>query len=985
MLGGQRKGGQRAGGGVRSIVCSTARRGVVSMLALASFCFLIGASPNAAGASAGSASGQSAAAAAKQEGSEPRAEPTGLPSYFDACTVFSPDLIGAAIGKTLTLRDTLGPEGFEAAACSYLGPFSASGQLSVDVRAFTRASVEGSGSDFSVDGAFVGDFPIDPASAVDVALGDHAQFGHESGTDQISELTVRAGDIRLIVGVASDPGAEQATATAAAEAMLQILTSTPPAADPVLADGSLSPAASSYVFGDGREFDVHASVGSNRNAVLAELDGAVTSGRNVYFNGDEPSELDLRRYALSTHGADRIAVLEFAGPLGLRTTWDKVPISQRIEVIFTPPGSGTAIAVAIEPDGSGAVVTDPGGAATISAAAPVLITGNWAALVIPGSLGIGADWSVKATVRMESATPLSPGTARTGWALETVPVTVGALTGEAGSSVPVDNASILKGFAPGSTSAAGGLVTTGPLPTPTITSVAFDARDGQRKLAVTFDRPLKILPAGVSPASVDLVVNVELAPPGGLSSAPPLTIAWNLMTDATGADRVSATASVRDASGLLATVPLTAAGPVVTIDLAQSTPTTTPPPAPTTTTSPDTTVAIRIPTLKLGGRTQKFRLNIVLSADQCLCPTGAPAGYDASGLMRDSLSVIISGDAIALTRKSTGSTAVGALDPATGHFEASNATEFWSGTLDNGLNGEYAVVGPTSAAPASRTPASVFSTRMQSPATTAGTGAGGWSSLLDPLNQAANAASGGGAPGAPGPAVVASPCGPTETYQVYAGGGEYITTTQPPPFFLPDQSFNQNNYMSNYDFGSAVSGRWPPPGCGGGQGIRATTGATTALPVARHGRTRIATSEQTESAPLTLADVAENWTLRATTFIEQSASGAFVDQSQFSATTRLDLLTTFTPIAVPSSPTTVPTGSTTVTTNSTATSNGTASTPSAAEPTTTSPSGPSTASTSTAPSSSGSGSGSTVVAIVVIVVAAGTAIAIGLSRRRRKH
>ncbi|MEO7371446.1 MAG: hypothetical protein ABIZ69_11310 [Ilumatobacteraceae bacterium] len=78
-------------------------------------------------------------------------------------------------------------------------------------------------------------------------------------------------------------------------------------------------------------------------------------------------------------------------------------------------------------------------------------------------------------------------------------------------------------------------------------------------------------------------------------------------------------------------------------------------------------------------------------------------------------------------------------------------------------------------------------------------GGGGRSGLLVPLDDAASAASGRGAT-TPGPKVVASPCGPTVTHQVYACGGQYLATTQPPPFFLPDQSFNQNNYTSNHDF-----------------------------------------------------------------------------------------------------------------------------------------------------------------------------------------
>ena len=897
--------------------------------------------------------------------------PTGLPSYFDACAVFSPEAIGAAIGQTLTLRDTLGPEGFEAASCAYLGPFSALGQLSIDVRAFTRASVEGAGSDYSVDGAFVGDFPIDPASAVDVVLGDRAQFGHEVGTDQISELTVRDGDVRLIVGVAGDPTGGQATAIAAAAAMLQILTTTPPPPDPVLADGSLSPAVSSYVFGDGREFDVRARVGANRNAVLAELDGPVTSGRSVYFNGDVPPELDLRRYALSSHGADRIAVLEFAGPLGVRTTWNDVPIAQRIEVIFTPPAGGTAVGVAIEPDGSGAVVTDPGGAASISGVAPVLITGNWAALVIPGSLGVGADWSVTATVRMESATPLSTGSDRTGWALETVPVSVGALTGEAGSSVVVGNASILDGLAAGSPSGAGALVIPSPLPTPTITSVSFDATGGHRTLSVTFDRPLTVLPAGVDPASIGLLVRLELAPPGALSSAPPLSIGWNLMTDASGADVVPASASVSSSGGIVASVPLTASGSVVTIELDRSTPVASTPPPPTTA-SPDTTVPAGVPTLMLGGPTQKLRLNVVLSADQCLCPTGAPEGYDPTGLVRDSVSVIVSGAAIAITRQSTGSTAVGAVDPATGDFEASNATEFWSGTLDSGLIGEYAVVGPAPAAAGLRITTAV-----------ARRSGGGWGSVLDPLNDAANAASGGGAPAAPGPQVIASPCGPTVTYRLYGAGGQYIkTTTEPPGFYLPDQSFNQNDYASNYDFGSAVSGRWPPPGCGGGLGIRATAGASEGLPVIRSEPSPMAPSEQTEALPPTLADVSGNWTLRATTFIEQSTGGVLLDQSQFSATIRLDRLTTFSPVGAPNTATTAPGDSPPTASTDTASTAVTASAPSTAASATVSPD----ASSSPARSSSDSDGGRTGVVIIVlaVVVVAGIGVA-AMKRRRRPH
>lgn len=179
-------------------------------------------------------------------------------------------------------------------------------------------------------------------------------------------------------------------------------------------------------------------------------------------------------------------------------------------MIFRPPTGGPGVAVAIQPNRSGAVVSDPDGAATVTSAAPVVITGNWAALVIPAALGIGPDWSASAVVRIESATPMPGGSNLTGWVLVTSPVSVGSLTGEVTGSLTIGPPMVLHRSVRGASSATAGLIARPKIAGPTITSTKLDATSGHRLLTIDFDRP-PVLPVGDGTITSDTyLITIEL-------------------------------------------------------------------------------------------------------------------------------------------------------------------------------------------------------------------------------------------------------------------------------------------------------------------------------------------------------------------------------------------------------------------------------------------------------------------------------------------
>ena len=868
-----------------------------------------------------------------------------MPSFFDGCGLLTADEVSQASGLPFVLSETLGPEGSEAATCAYRSD-GGNTQYSLQLLVYTAASTAGAGVDFAVDDNFLGDQPFDTGQATDVPnVGDSARFGQPvGGSDQTGVLVAKSGEVRIVLTVTGQDG--QALATAVATRLFQLLASSPPPPDLPPAPNSLTVPAAPYQFGDGRSLPV-TDISTNPTAVLTEISGDTVTGRNVYFNGYVPPEMDLRDFAISNVGEDRMAVLQFAAPLAMRTSWNGSPVQHRIEVVLRPPAGDGAHAVEIGPDGTGSIIADPDGSRSPAGAAAVLLTGNWATLIIPKSLGIGADWTAQAVVRID-LTPPPEASSVTGWELVTSPVTIGSLTGEQASQITMPEPVVIAGFTRGTGTQVRDLYRQNDVSSPKVVGVTLDASSGHRQITVTFDRPPSLDGLGDANTLGTFQIELRLAPPGALGAGPPITVRWGLTRNATGAVDTPDTASFTGQDGAFGgTLPVTLDGATLHIDLGDAA-SAAAAPSPTSTVPSTATTPTSRPTIELGGATRRFRLNVDLTPDQCLCQAGVPADFDPSSITHESVEVVVSGTAIALTRQSTGTTAVGAVDPETGAFEASNDTEFWSGRLDGGLDGSYARLAG---------PASSLRGLAARPARAEG---GGWTGFLNDVAKEATRNPGG----SPAPALPDQPCGPMETYQIYAGNGVYITIKRPPPFALPDpnQGFDQNNYDSNYDFGRSLSGRWPPPGCSGASGLRRDT-------LQSHRADDPAVSDQR----LTLGDFAGNWVVGVSSRLDIAKSSALVTAVQFSPDVRADQLTTFSPVESSTPATTAPTSSTAPTAVNQSTP------PATLEPVA-APTGTATVAGSTSKSSSSS-TGVIVVIIVVIAAAAGAAIVI--TRRKR--
>ena len=880
----------------------------------------------------------------------------GLPSYFDGCSLLSADQVTQATGVAFVLSDTLGPEGSEAATCAYQSN-APGAQASLHLLVYTAASTAGAGVDFSNDANFLGDQPLDPSRATDVpGVGDSARFGPPAdGGDQSGVLVAKSGDVRVVLTASGQPDGGQALATAVAKRLLQLLASSPPPPDAQPAPNSLTPELSSYQFGDGRSIAI-TDVAANPTAVLTELSGDTVTGRNVYFNGFVPPEMDLRDFALSNVGDGRMAVLQFAAPLTIRTTWNGNAVQHSIDIVLRPPTGTGAVALEIAPNGTGVMITDPDGARQAAGPAPVLITGNWAAFVVPKSLGVGADWTAQAVVHIGSTAPIS-GSTVTGWVLATTPTTVGALTGEPPGQLTMGVPVVIGGFKAGTGASAADLYSPADANSPRVVAVSLDATAGHRQITVTFDRPPSLDGLGDPGTQGSFQLELRLSPPGALGAGPPIYVRWSLSRNASGQVSTPDTAIISpQGGGFGGTAPVTFDGSTMHINLGAA-PLEPATPPPTTTTPAPNAAAASLPAVALGGATRRFRLNVDLTPDQCLCASGNPPDFVPGTIAHESVEVVISGTAIALTRQSTGTTAVGAVDPMTGEFEASNSTEFWSGRLAGGLDGSYA-----------RLAGSTASLRglAARPARAEG---GGWNTILGDI-----AAEAGKNPnGTAAPVQPTTPCGPLETYQIYAGHGVYITTTRPPPFALPDpsQGFDQNNYQNNLDFGRALSGRWPPPGCRGASGFQRsalqsgnvgrTTGGSKSISAAR----RVDESNRAVS----IADFAGNWFVGASTRLDVAKNASLITAVQFTPDVRADQLGTFSPLESSSSPTT--------STPTEATSPSSSSSPSSA-PTAAPPGTP----TVTSATSHGSNSNSGLIVVIVVVVIAALA-AVKMTRRKR--
>ena len=861
----------------------------------------------------GLAPAASTTAAAAATGALAAAPATGaLPSYFDGCAYFTPDDVREVTGVTVQRRTdgAPGPQDAAAAACTYAG---VGAELSVSMTIWTKTSADEAGLDFGDLAGFTGDYPVDLSAKTPAAgVGDEAWYAPQSDGGLERALLARHGEVRLLL-LGAGPSVDATDGLGRiASRILAHLDDNPPPPDPLPVAGSLKPIVPRYQFGNGRALFVDPN---GTTASLRALVGTKITGRRVFFNGDVPDELDLRALSVVDVAGTTTAVLQFASPLTTRTTFSDAPVEHRIMVVLRSP-TGDTLGVAIGPDGKGVALRDPLGTATATGPAAVLFSGNWAVLDIPASFGVTSDWSVQAVVRIDAPGGFPYGRTLTGWQLTTVPVTVGSLRGDKASviSLPADGASVP--VLPSAAALGDDRSTTlAPIAIPAqmaARSVALDTAGGHRRLVVTFAAP----PvgggtfAGTNDPRVSITIN--LAPTGPLSPGAPVELIWTLPA----AGKTADPATVRgQAGGSLGVVPVTVSGETARFDLDAYAPNA--PSTPATT----TTVPSAQPHGTLGVDTIRFREEVLLGADGCICPDGQPAPT-ATASERDVLEIQLAGPALTITRHSNGSTAVGAIDSRTGQFVASNATEHWSGTLttNGGMIGRYAHL-VTSAQ------GNGLAFQATDPSNPFG--------FLNPLNGINNQANrpGGGTPASPN-----DPCWKIINQTVYIGRGRMLVFQGGVPrTILPPTAlgFDQNAFASTWDYQQWLnSQRWPDGGCN--QSASTTTGQRNGTLLADRPAANPAVAASpilaaTNPGPLPgLTDLTDTWSLSLDLAISDSTTGNVLAR-QTTPSVQLRLLGALAPTTSTTSgstPTTSTAGSqpaTTVAASTTSTSHGSSS------------------------------------------------------------
>ena len=739
-----------------------------------------------------------------------------------------------------------GPLDAAAAACSYTAVV-----FTIGLTMWTTTSAEEAGLDFADLSGFTGDFPLELATKRPVAgVGDEAWSALLSGGGTQHALLVRQGDLRLLLLGGSPDGDSTDQLAQLADRVLERFAQNPPPPDPTPTAASLAPPVPRYQFGNGRALFVDPN---GKTASLNAVVGTKITGRRVFFNGNVPDELDLRALSVVDVAGTTTAVLQFSAPLTVRTTYDGTAVEHRILLVLRPPNGGEAVGVAIAPDGSGQALSDPLGAAIVTGRAAVLFSGTWAVLDIPASLGVAADWTVQAVVRLDAPGGFPYGRTVTGWQLTTVPVTVGSLTGASGMTLPSAGANV-----PTLPSAAalGDDRSTmfAPVALPasmTAQSIVLDTSGGHRRLLVAFAAPP--MAGGAFPGTTDARANVTigLAPTGPLAPNAPVELIWTVPTPSA----PSPTAVVRSQDGrVVGVVPVTVSGSVARFDLDAYTPPK--PSAPPSTTSVD---AVGRPHGVLGIDTIRFREEVLLGADGCICPAGQPL-TDTTKLERDLLEIQLAGPAIAITRHSTGATAVGAIDARTGQFVASNPTEFWSGTLTTlgGMIGRHAQLAPARASGLAFTGDAGNPFDFLNP--------------LGPINDRANR------PGAPS-ASPNDPCWKIINQTVYIGQGRMLVFQGGVPrTILPptELGFDQNKFATTWDYQQWLNGQqWPDGGCNQSAGFTKAPVAT-GLAVRTSRPTigaALAAAPATVPPVAVLGDLTDTWSLNLSVTLTADITG----------------------------------------------------------------------------------------------------------------
>jgi hypothetical protein len=807
---------------------------------------------------------------------------------FDGCRYLLPaDVARVAhtAGAQPNVEGALQAEGFEAGTCAYQQMPGASTFFDTNMTLYTRASVAAMGypaREFDDDGLFVQDAgavgnPNQPGTPVS-GIGDRASL-YSMGS--IAQLFVRAGGVRLALE-GSGPLGNQAALVALAGGVLQRLAQSPPPPTANPAPNSLAPQPVTQAFGNGRAVFQPPGVSSAFTGGFGPYqirNGALTTGTDSI--GHTPDEVQLRGFALGHATRGLVAVLQFAAPVSIENQFFNTPIAERIGVTFRSP-TGTVSTLELDPQGKGVVVTGDDVTAPPNGQAPAASTGNLVVFAVPPSLGVGEDWTATAWARaVATSGQLSGPPGLQGWQSATPAAIVGALDGSSGGQGAALAFTPEPGV-PGAISTADSTRAHDLLSLPPslhVDSIGLSGSGKNAQLAVTFAAKPNLPATLGGQAQPQYAVTFRLTPPGWEDA--PMQVTLRLNPPPSPAPQ---TAGIVDGART-GSVPVALDGNTFRVALGKFTPVTFTPLA----TTPDPN-AQRL--LRLGTINSTYAIQPTIAPLSCICPHGAPAGFQLpasgsptglqTGPRTERLIIHLSGDAIAITRASTGTTAVGTIDPVSTEFVATNAHEMWAGLLSGGgINATYTFGLDRYSRLAPGTSGSARGAGFDGGAGAAvepigaavaagGAGAGGANNFFNPFGDlplVAGGGQGGGQSGGASPPSSSSgpPC-PEVKYAVIDSSGRWISSyVGPPQFQLPDpaQGWDQNSYGSNWDYGHAVSQGWRPTPCAPQNAAASASGSQFVAPIplatASSAAFELAAARSDVSASLVPGDIAGNW------------------------------------------------------------------------------------------------------------------------------
>jgi hypothetical protein len=799
---------------------------------------------------------------------------------FDGCRYLLPADV-AQVAHTAGVRPkaqgALQAEGFEAGTCAYQQAPGASTFFDTNLNVYTRASVAAMGypaSEFNDDGLFVEDAgavanPDQPGTPVS-GIGDHASLYTTTG---IAQLFVRAGGVRVALE-GSGPLGNQAALVALAREVLQRLAQSPPSPTASPAPNSLSPQPVTQPFGNGRAVLQPPGVPSAFTGDFGPYqirNGVLTTGTDSL--GHTPDEVQLRGFALGHGTRGLVALLQFAAPISIENNFFNTPIAERIGVTFQSP-AGASVSLELDPQGKGVVVPGDDVTAASTAPAPATYTGNLAVFAVPPSLVVGEDWTATAWARaVATSGQLEGPPGLQGWQSATPAAIVASLDGSSGGAGSPLAFTPQPGV-PGAISTLDSNRAHDALNLPAslrVDSVVLSGSGKNAQLAVKFAAKPNFPATLDGRAQPQYTVTFRLAPPGWEDAPMQVTLRLNPPPST-----LPQTAGVADGART-GSVPVTLDGDTFRIALGKFTGTTLPP-LPTT---PEPGTQRR---LSLGTINSTYTITPTIAPVSCVCPHGAPAGFQAptsfspTGPRTERLIIRLSGDAIAITRVSTGTTAVGTIDPVSTEFVATNAHEMWAGLLSGGgINAtytfgldQYSRLAPSGSGSARGAAFGEAGGAAVEPISTAvAAGAPDANNVFNPFGDLPFVAGGGqGGPGggAAPPSQSSGPPCPEVKYAVIDSSGRWISSyIGPPQFQLPDpaQGWDQNRYGTNWDYGHAVAQGWNPTPCAP-QGVSASaTGAAVAEPIPSaspsSNATELVADHSDVSASLVPGDIAGNW------------------------------------------------------------------------------------------------------------------------------